>query len=56
MTDETIDRDAILTALEDTEEKKMKTIQIVGDLVVLYEEKSDKRNVERSKDEIESRK
>ena len=46
MTDETIDRDAILTTLEDTEEKQMETIQIVEDLVVLYEKKDDKRNVE----------
>ena len=45
MTEETIDRDVILTALEETEEKKMETIQIVEDLVVLYEKKGDKRNV-----------
>ena len=37
MTENTIDRDAIRTALEDTEEKKVETIQIVEDLVVLYE-------------------
>ena len=44
----------ILTALEDTEEKrKMETIQIVEDLVVLHETKGDKRNVERSEDEID---
>ena len=54
MTEETIDGNAILTALENTEEKKMETIQIVGDLVVLYEEKGYKRNPERSEgDEIE---
>ena len=35
MTEETIDRDAILTALEETEENKMETIQIVDDLVRL---------------------
>ena len=53
MTKETIDRDAILAALEETEEKKMETIQIGEDLVVLYEKKGDKRNVERSEDEID---
>ena len=53
MTEETIYRDAILTALEEREEKKMETIQIVEDLVVLYEKKVDKRNVECSKDEID---
>ena len=31
----------------------METIQIVEDLVVLYEKKGDKRNVERSEDEID---
>ena len=53
MMEETIDRDAILTAVEETEEKKMETIQIVEDLVVLHKKKSDKRNVERSEDEID---
>ena len=52
MTEEMIVRYAILTALEETEEKKMETTQIVGDFVVLYEKKSDKRNVERSEDKI----
>ena len=46
MTEETIDRDTILTTLEDTEEKKIETIQIEEDLVVLYKKKGVKRNVE----------
>ena len=53
MTEETIGRDTILKAHEDTEEKKMETIQTVEDLVVLYEKKGDKRNVKCSKDEID---
>ena len=44
MTKEIIDRDAILTALEEDNGN-----EIVEDLVVLYETKGDKRNAERSK-------
>ena len=37
MSEETIDREAILTALENVEEKKLDAIQILEDLIVIYE-------------------
>jgi len=42
MSEETIDREAILTALENMEEKKLAAIQILEDLVVIYERANDK--------------
>ena len=53
ISEETIDREAILTALENVEEKKMDTIQLLEDLIVIYERANDKKNVERSNDEID---
>ena len=53
MSDETIDREAILTALENVEEKKLDAIQILEDLIVIYKRTNDKKNVERSNDEID---
>ena len=42
MSEETIDREAILTALENMEETKLAAIQILEDLVVIYERANDK--------------
>jgi len=53
MSDEPINREAILTALENVEEKKLDAIQILEDLIVIYERTNDKKNVERSNDEID---
>ena len=53
MSDETIDREAILIALENVEEKKMDAVQILEDLIVIYERVNDKKNVERSNEEID---
>ena len=50
---ETIDREAILIALENVEEKKMDAVQILEDLIVIYEGTNDKKNVERSNEEID---
>ena len=44
MSKETIDREAILTALENVEEKKLDTIQLLEDLIVIYERANDKKN------------
>ena len=52
MSEETIDREAILTALENVEEKKLDTIQLLEDLIVISERANDKKNVERWNDEI----
>ena len=46
---ETFDREAILIALENVEEKKMDAAQILEDLIVIYEGTNDKKNVERMK-------
>ena len=53
MSEETIDREAILSALKNVEEKKMDTIQLLEGLIVIYERANDKKNVERSNDEID---
>ena len=53
MSEETIDREAILTALENVEEKKLDTIQFLEDLIDIYERTNDKKNVERSNDKID---
>ena len=53
MSEETVDRKAILTTLENMEEKKLDAIQILEDLIVIYERANDKKNIERSNDEIE---
>lgn len=53
LSDEPIDRKAILTALENVEEKKLDAIQVLEDLIVIYERANDKKNVERSNDEID---
>ena len=53
MSEEKIDREAILTALENVEEKKLDAIQLLEDLIVIYERTNYKKNVERSNDEID---
>ena len=47
MSDETIDREAILIALENVEEKKMDAVQLLEDLIVIYDRANDTKNVER---------
>ena len=56
MSEEAIDIEAILTALENVEEKKLDAIQILEDLIVIYDRENDKKkkNVEGSNDEIDN--
>ena len=53
MSDETIDREATLIALENVEEKKMDAVQILKDLIVICKKVNYKKNVERSNEEID---
>ena len=49
--EESTDTEAILSALEETEKKTLKVTQLLKDLVVIYEEKGDERNMARSEAE-----
>ena len=50
--EESTDTEAILSALEETEKKKtLEVTQLLKDLVVIYEEKGDERNMARSEAE-----
>ena len=53
MSEESVNIDTILTTLEDTEEKMLDVIQLLEDLVVIYEKNGDKQNLARTKEEID---
>ena len=53
MAKESVNIDAILTTLEDTEEKMLDVIQLLEDLVVTYEKNGDKQNLARTEEEID---
>ena len=53
MAEESVNIDAILTTLEDTEEKMLDVIQLLEDLVVMYEKNGDKQNLARTEEEID---
>ena len=50
---EDVDKEAILLALETVEEKRLDAIQILEDLIIIYAKRGDKKNVDRSNDEID---
>ena len=53
MAEESVNIDAILTTLEDTEEKMLDVIQLLEDLLVIYEKNGDKQNLARTEEEID---
>ena len=53
MSEESVNINAILTTLEDTEEKILDVIQLLEDLVVMYEKNGDKHNLASTKEEID---
>ena len=53
MSEEDVDKEAILLALETVEEKRLDAIQILEDLIIIYVKRGDKKNVDRSNDEID---
>ena len=52
MSEESVNIDAILTTLEDTEEKTLDVIRLLEDLVVMYEKNGDKQNLAHTEEEI----
>ena len=53
MSEESVNINAILTTLEDTEEKMLDVIQLLEDLVVMFEKNGDKQNLASTKEEID---
>ena len=53
MAKESVNIDAILATLEDTEEKMLDVIQLLEDLVVTYKKNGDKQNLARTEEEID---
>ena len=53
MSDEPTDREAILIALENVEDKTLDAIDLLKDMVVVYEGQNAKKNVDRSNDEYD---
>ena len=54
VSEELVNIEAVLNMLEDTKESKMlDVIQLLEDLVVIYEENGDKQNLARTKEEID---
>ena len=52
MSKEVTDVEELLTALEATQEKKLDVLQVMGDLIVIYQSKGDEQSLKRARAEM----